>query len=237
MLTIVYDNNAGGAGLTPAWGFACFIRGLEKTILFDTGGDGRTLTANMRQLGLSARDVDAIVLSHAHGDHTGGLSAALHAAGDVPIYLSGGFDSSFEQQLRRYGAEPVVAEDSTRVCDGAVTTGTLDGGVEEHGLCVRTEQGWVLLTGCAHPGVDRLAEAAEEVTGGPLRLVVGGFHMGGYSDRQVRGVIEAFRGLGVQQVAPCHCTGSAARGIFASEYGDDYVDAHVGTELRLPATR
>ena len=37
-ITVVYDNNPYKEGLTTSWGFACVIRGAEKTILFDTGG-------------------------------------------------------------------------------------------------------------------------------------------------------------------------------------------------------
>lgn len=39
-LTIVYDNNGYDQRLETRWGFSCLIEGLEKTILFDTGGDG-----------------------------------------------------------------------------------------------------------------------------------------------------------------------------------------------------
>ena len=38
-VTILYDNNRFDSQLKTAWGFSCLIRGLEKTILFDTGGD------------------------------------------------------------------------------------------------------------------------------------------------------------------------------------------------------
>ena len=36
-ITVVYDNNPYKEGLTTSWGFACVIKGAEKTILFDTG--------------------------------------------------------------------------------------------------------------------------------------------------------------------------------------------------------
>ena len=39
-LTVVYDNNPYQKGLEARWGFACFIKGTEKTILFDVGGEG-----------------------------------------------------------------------------------------------------------------------------------------------------------------------------------------------------
>ena len=92
--TIVYDNNPGRGDLTPAWGFACVVGGLGKTILFDTGGDGRILLANLRKLGLDPNQIDAVVISHIHGDHTGGLASFLRLRRGVPVYTPTGFPAS-----------------------------------------------------------------------------------------------------------------------------------------------
>ena len=85
-MTIVYDNNRFDPRLRTAWGFSCVVRGLEKTILFDTGGDGRTLLGNMTQLGIEPAEVDIVVLSHIHGDHTGGLERFLEKNPRVIVY-------------------------------------------------------------------------------------------------------------------------------------------------------
>jgi len=50
-VSIVYDNNAFGENLKADWGFSCLIRGLEKSILFDTGTNGKILLSNMEKLG------------------------------------------------------------------------------------------------------------------------------------------------------------------------------------------
>jgi len=50
-MTIVYDNTALGENLRADWGFSCFIQGLKKSILFDTGTDGKILLSNMDKLG------------------------------------------------------------------------------------------------------------------------------------------------------------------------------------------
>ncbi len=72
-IIITYDNNRYQEGLTSAWGFSCFIRGTEQTILFDTGGNGALLLANMKRLRIDPQEIDVVVLSHIHGDHVGGL--------------------------------------------------------------------------------------------------------------------------------------------------------------------
>ena len=76
-ITVVYDNNPYKEGLTTSWGFACVIKGAEKTILFDTGGNSAVLLDNMQQLGMDPKEIDVVVLSHIHGDHVGGLNGFL----------------------------------------------------------------------------------------------------------------------------------------------------------------
>ena len=43
------------------------------SILFDTGGDSATLLHNMKELNIDPKDLGIVVISHAHGDHTGGF--------------------------------------------------------------------------------------------------------------------------------------------------------------------
>jgi len=234
MLTICYDNNPGREGLTPAWGFACVVRGLEKTILFDTGGDGRTLLGNMQTLGIKPAEIDLVVLSHVHGDHTGGLWEFLRARGGIPVYMPAGFPAAFGNRVKQLGGKPVVADDAAAVCDGARTTGTMGKGqIEEHGLCLKTPDGWVLITGCAHPGIADMADRATRLVESPLRLVGGGFHMGSASKQQIQAVIDKFEKLGVKTVAPCHCSGDRTRKLFKEHYKERYTSACVGTSLRF----
>ena len=62
---------------------------------------------------------------------------------------------------------------------------------------------------------------------------MGGFHLGRASKGKIEGIIEDFRELGVQKVAPCHCTGDRAVGMFAAEYGEDFIKAGVGRVLDI----
>ena len=235
-ITIVYDNNPGPEGLIPAWGFACIIHSAQKTILFDTGGDGRILLGNMRQLKIDPEAIDAIVLSHIHGDHTGGLPSVLQIRPGVAVYIPTGFPAARKRQIQSLGGQPIEAEESELICDIAQTTGTLGkGAIEEQGLCIKCRDGWVLITGCAHPGVANMAAEAKRITNGPIHLVMGGFHMGRQSKSQIEAVIDRFEKLGVQQVAPCHRSGPAARKLFKQRFGARCDLPGVGSTFRFEA--
>ena len=55
------------------WGFAALVEADGHRLLFDTGARPETVLANARELGVDLADVTEVVLSHHHGDHTGGL--------------------------------------------------------------------------------------------------------------------------------------------------------------------
>src|SRR3954447_4396961 len=55
--------------------------GREHRLLFDTGISPDGMVENMRRLGLSPRDVEAVVLSHGHFDHVGGMAGLVREVG------------------------------------------------------------------------------------------------------------------------------------------------------------
>jgi 7,8-dihydropterin-6-yl-methyl-4-(beta-D-ribofuranosyl)aminobenzene 5'-phosphate synthase len=73
-----------------------------------------------------------------------------------------------------------------------------------------------------------MVRRAKETIEGDVVLVVGGFHLRSAGRGQVEGIIADFDDLGVQRVAPTHCTGDRARQVFAEAYGDDCTLAGVG---------
>jgi len=63
--------------------------GGKKTLLFDTASDPEPVLHNMQLLRLSPEDIDAVILSHRHFDHTGGLAGVVRAINkeDIPIIV------------------------------------------------------------------------------------------------------------------------------------------------------
>ena len=235
MITIVYDNNPFDPRLGTAWGFACVVQGLTETILFDTGGDGRLLLANMAKCKIEPKEIGTVVISHVHSDHLGGLGAFLRANPKVRVLLPKAFPQKVKQEVRDTGATLVETHHPAKICDGAWTTGVLDGGIPEQGLYVKGAHGLIVMTGCAHPGIVRMVEAAKQHARLPVHAVLGGFHMGGASRRRIAEVIAALKHLGLAQVAPCHCSGEATRQMFSEAFGEDYLPSGVGTSLVFDA--
>lgn len=85
-LTVVCENTVGRPiAACGEHGFACLLQLPGSTWLLDTGG-GQTLLPNLAVLGCEPADIDAIVLSHGHYDHTGGLLELLQTIGPRPVY-------------------------------------------------------------------------------------------------------------------------------------------------------
>jgi 7,8-dihydropterin-6-yl-methyl-4-(beta-D-ribofuranosyl)aminobenzene 5'-phosphate synthase len=230
-ITVVYDNNRYDGRLTTAWGFSCVVKSPQKTILFDTGGDGVILLHNMAKLGVDPREIDAVVLSHIHGDHVGGLASFLDSNSDLTVYMPTSFPQNLKDEVRIAGAKLEEVDKAREFLDGVFTTGELDGGIREQSLVLRTPKGSVVITGCAHPGIVNVAKKAGEITGEKIFLMIGGFHLSGASPSQISHVAESLLQLGVEKVAPCHCSGDQARKMFKEYFGDDYIDCGVGKEI------
>jgi 7,8-dihydropterin-6-yl-methyl-4-(beta-D-ribofuranosyl)aminobenzene 5'-phosphate synthase len=233
VVTIVCDNYPDDERLKTAWGFACVIEGLDRTILFDSGGDGELLLSNMAKAGFQPDEIHRVVLSHFHNDHTGGLEALLKANNNVKVFVPHTFPAEFKQRARELGAEVVEAKEPREVCPGAWTTGVLTDPLPEHGLYLKTTGGLVVITGCAHPGIAHFAATAKEHAQTPVRFVLGGFHMGRASADQIDQVIRELRQSGVRQVAPTHCSGNQTRRRMQEVLGDQYVPSGLGTRFFL----
>ena len=104
----------------------------------------------------------------------------------------------------------------------------MGGRIREQALVISTDRGLVVVTGCAHPGIVQMVTRAKELFGGRVHLVMGGFHLGGKSSVELEAVLADFRRLGVEKVAPCHCTGDQAIAMFAAEYDGDFIQSGVG---------
>jgi 7,8-dihydropterin-6-yl-methyl-4-(beta-D-ribofuranosyl)aminobenzene 5'-phosphate synthase len=80
---------------------------------------------------------------------------------------------------------------------------------EEQALFITTKKGLLVVSGCGHPGICNITQLARKQSNRQPHMLIGGFHLGAVpvgNDRILR-TMENLKNLGVERVAPMHCTG------------------------------
>jgi 7,8-dihydropterin-6-yl-methyl-4-(beta-D-ribofuranosyl)aminobenzene 5'-phosphate synthase len=103
--TCVVDNSVKiGSQLWGEHGLGFFIATDAGGVLFDTGASGTVLMHNLAALAIGPEAIDTLAISHAHRDHTGGLSALLECARPgLPLYANPGL---FRERFSKRHGEP-----------------------------------------------------------------------------------------------------------------------------------
>ncbi len=86
-VTILYDAFGDSAELTKDWGFSALVEHNGKRILFDTGNNAAIFEHNVKALGVNLTQLDFVVISHRHADHTTGLRYVLSVNPKVTVYV------------------------------------------------------------------------------------------------------------------------------------------------------
>jgi 7,8-dihydropterin-6-yl-methyl-4-(beta-D-ribofuranosyl)aminobenzene 5'-phosphate synthase len=188
-LTIVYDNDIyrKDIDLRSDCGFACLIKTEYYTILFDTGVNEEILLRNMTILNIDPKDIKKIVISHEHKDHRGGLKSLISIIKDIDLY-----QLSHEHPIENIMS--IIPRIPEKISEKVWTTGKIEGLVNEQSLILEGSKGWYVLTGCSHPGLEKIFQIAKQV--GNIVGIIGGFH--GFNNFQL---VED-----LHFICPCHCT-------------------------------
>jgi len=102
-------------------------------------------------------------------------------------------------------------------------------------LVIDTEQGLIVIPGCAHRGIINTLLHAQKLTGKKLiHAVIGGVHLFRASENQVEQTVTALKEMGIKKLGVSHCTGFYASAHLARQFGDSFFLNNVGTCLTLP---
>ena len=162
-------------------------------------------------------------------------------------------DESLPPEMRYYGGKPPevmkfgaawqsanieLIDKTTEIAPGITllalvsdAPGTRE--LKELSLAVNTSDGVVLVVGCAHPGIEKIVEAATAINP-KIRLIAGGFHLVAAPDEVIAKAVASLKDtFKVENIAPGHCTGEPTFAALKRAYGDRYLYAGVGTSLSL----
>ncbi len=234
-IVVLVDNDRLVKGLETAWGLSIYVETPETRFLFDTGPDPTVLKHNAEALHVNLSSIDFVVISHCHGDHTGGLPLIGEVRPGVSVYVPA--PSGLESYVRSLGLKPVPVSGTIEVAPGVWVVKPLYGPPWEECVAINTSYGLVVLVGCSHPGVDRMVEQAVKDTGvRKVYAVIGGFHLIGAPMSKVAQEVNGLVRLGVAKIYPIHCSGEEVRHYLRTHYPSRLGVGGVGLELNLPAS-
>lgn len=141
-ITVLADNQPGAPGMLSEHGLSFLVEADGRRILFDTG-QGAALAANLSRLGIPLDPLDALVFSHGHYDHTGGMDRVAEVCAPRRIYLhpaalarkyarrsgspprSIGMPAASRRALNEMRHRVVFTNSLTEVCPGVWCTGEI----------------------------------------------------------------------------------------------------------------
>ena len=231
---IVFNNDVVSDKFTSGWGFSCLV---DNRVLFDTGEKAEYLFNNMQNLNINISSIEAVVISHDHWDHTGGLWELLEKREGLKVYACPHFSQVFKDKVKKLKAELIEAKNVIEVTKNIFITGEIlkrHNGIPEQALVAKTSRGITIITGCSHPGIVRMVEKVKEANlSEKICLVFGGFHLMNSDKREVRIIVERLKEMGVGKVGPTHCTGYEAQEIFKERYADNFISIKAGQRFEI----
>lgn len=247
---ILCEDSLSRRGLVGEHGLSMLVESPDARVMLDAGPSAATVQ-NADSMGIALAPLDAVVVSHGHYDHTGGLEAVLTRLGGARVVAHPlAFRPRYAlrrtgarryigpphtaDEYERLGAELVFSAEPVQLGERLWTTGevaqnangsTASGKlyIEEAGallvddfcddvsLVARLDDGLVVLTGCGHAGVCNIVSSAQRLAGSDhVHGLVGGTHLVGADEPTIRRTAEHLYRMGVEAIAPCHCTGRRA---------------------------
>lgn len=232
-ITITFDNYTYLEGFRTLWGFSCFVETDEITFLFDTGSNGRVLLQSMLQLNIDLKKAEALILSHPHWDHIGGVDSVLEVHPEMHLFVPNSLSKHLIHDLNAQTlGVTVIDESSQQLLPSIYSTGAM-GDIGEQSIVIDTEKGLVVITGCAHPGIEHIAARSIEMLQKPIYLLMGGFHLMYENSARISEVIETLDELGIQNICPTHCSGDLAISMFKTYFGDRCLQGGIGRVIAI----
>ena len=100
-------------------------------------------------------------------------------------------------------------------------------------LCIDTDEGVVIITGCSHPGIMNIFDTVHERLGRNIVGIIGGMHLSEADEKRSERTFSYLRESGVDFIVPCHCSGERAAELASEVFGEKCAGLSVGESLFL----
>lgn len=196
------------------WGLSFLI---GEDVLFDAFGKPSVLMNNIKKLNIDLSKLKHIIISHEHWDHTSGLWSILKIKNNVKVYVCKNTDKKIKEKVRSYGADLIeIGNNEYEIKPDLFSLGemTKDGVMYEQSVCMKTEKGLVIITGCAHQGTLETVNRTKQLFHENIYAFIGGFHLKDSSVCDINDKVEKLKKENIKYFVPMHCTGKKAVEIF-----------------------
>ncbi|MFA7074714.1 MAG: MBL fold metallo-hydrolase [Endomicrobiaceae bacterium] len=196
------------------WGLSFLI---GEDVLFDAFGKPKIFMENIKKLNIDISKLKHIIISHEHWDHTSGLWDVLKINNKVKVYVCKNTDKNIKEKVKSYGAELIEIDDKEyEVKPGLFSLGqmTKDGIMYEQSVCMKTEKGLIVITGCAHQGTLQIINRTKQLFKEDIYAFIGGFHLKDSNLGDIKGIVEKLKLENIKYFVPMHCTGKKAVELF-----------------------
>lgn len=241
----VYDEGAVvGTHYIGSKGQSFLVDADGRRILFGTGRRGRYLLHNLECMDVDPESIDAVVISHGHADHYGGLAQLIETR-DAPLEIFAPSEAWGVKKL--FGStgifvgseheEKIIRHDIadwTEFGEHVLSTPPL-GDVKECFLVICARNGPVVLSGCSHCGVNEVFETVKNRMNKAPKGYVGGVHISRKEKAKSSQIASVFSAEGCTDLHLNHCTGMEGINLLRGELGLSAVeDFFAGAEIIFP---
>jgi len=162
-----------------------------------------------------------------------------------------------QEDLESLGASFNLTREPVWITDNIVTTGEIpmttdyekvdpclfvkegsamhpDPCADDLALIIKTEEGLVVISGCAHRGIINTLRHAQNLTGeNRINAVIGGTHLTSVSEAGLEKTIADLRKMNIKRLGACHCTEFHALSRLAQEFSGIFFLNNAGTKFEL----